>query len=138
MGQIFCWTGKKNDESVTFTFFFVVWNFSWKKCIAKISWYAYACVMIKVRKSGNEKSNFLIHSMDGGKIINNFKNNEFRRGAIQIICDTQWWSRGPGSTKCHVNFFCFLNSDLKAFWSKKSSLIIFNLFHTSVPKSLRK
>ena len=39
-------------------------------------------------------------------------------GAIQIICDTL----GGGSTKCHMNFFCLLNSDLKAFRSKKSSL----------------
>ena len=29
---------------------------------------------------------------------------------------------GGGSTKCHLTFFCFLNTDLEAFRSKKSSL----------------
>ena len=33
-----------------------------------------------------------------------------------------WHSRGVDSAKCHMNFFCFLNSDLKAFRSKKSYL----------------
>ena len=28
---------------------------------------------------------------------------------------------GGGSTKCHMNLFCFLNSDLKALRSKNSS-----------------
>ena len=39
-------------------------------------------------------------------------------GAIQMVRDTLG---GGGSGKCHTNFFCFLNSDLKAFKSKKSS-----------------
>ena len=29
---------------------------------------------------------------------------------------------GGGSTKCHVNFFCYLNSEFKAFRSINSSL----------------
>ena len=39
-------------------------------------------------------------------------------GAIQIIRDTL--GGGGGKTKCHVNFFTVLNSDFKAFGSKKS------------------
>ena len=61
-------------------------------------------------------------SLGWGTVLVNDLNDEKSIRAIQIIRDTLGGG-GRGSTKCHVNFFCFLNSDFEAlFRSKKSSL----------------
>ena len=60
------------------------------------------------------------------RFTNAFSHNNVIKGAIQIICDTL--GRGGGLTKCHQNFYCFLNLDINVFGGQKSGKICHVLF----------
>ena len=61
---------------------------------------------------------YLVTSLQFCLSTNHLRKNDFfelhRKGAIQIIHDTLG-GRGKAMTKCHLNFFCFLKSDLMLF-----------------------